>query len=68
MHQSMHDDIVEIQPLIQYAQKCPWCYQYLLASQKTELYTGNDIEYIKWIAHAVCNEINSSDKKYENKK
>lgn len=43
------------EPLIQYAQKCAWCGEYITDAQETELYSGSDNRYKFWLCHKGCN-------------
>lgn len=45
------------EPLPQLAQKCPYCYQYLLINQDTTYYIGNNPDFRGWICHSLCAEI-----------
>mgnify|MGYP001588648898 CR=1 FL=1 len=50
------------QSLEQTAQKCPWCFQYLLASDSVSLYNGDNPIYNNWMCHTLCNmSINSNN-------
>jgi hypothetical protein len=41
--------------LTQLSQRCPWCNDYLLLGQDTNVYNGDDARFIGWIAHTNCN-------------
>ena len=41
-------------PLIQYAQKCPFCCKYLQCSDEIAKYNGNNKQFTDWICHKKC--------------
>ena len=49
-------------PATQSAQKCPWCFDWLLYGQETAIYNGKDPLYNGWFVHKNCNlKKNSTD-------
>jgi hypothetical protein len=61
----MADNSPVTTPLEQSAQKCAWCYNYILGGCAVDIYNGSDPDYQGWICHADCNlekiiEINKS--------
>ena len=45
----------KIEPLMQAAQKCPWCGRYLCGDAEIATYNGYMPEYQGWMCHAECN-------------
>ena len=43
------------EPLIQCAQKCAWCNQYMYFNDEIEEYKGLDVDFIGWMVHKHCN-------------
>ncbi len=41
--------------LIQYAQKCAWCNDYLYITDRTAIYNGPDTRLRSWTCHERCN-------------
>ena len=48
-------------PIIQYAQKCAHCGEYLLGDQILEFYKGLDERYVNWLCHEECNKLYSKN-------
>jgi hypothetical protein len=51
----MADESSVTKPLEQSAQKCAWCYNYILGGYAIDIYNGSDPNYQGWICHAECN-------------
>jgi hypothetical protein len=49
------DTKTPVQPLIQSAQKCAWCGDYLLGDEPTAVYDGANPLYVNWECHDRCN-------------
>jgi len=57
---TISDDVCEDtndEPLIQAAQKCPWCFDWLWSYDDLDIYNGNDSSYKGWISHKKCNKV-----------
>ena len=39
---------------MQYSQKCPGCYKYLMGWDKITTYTGDNDQFYGWIIHEDC--------------
>jgi len=39
----------------QSAQKCPWCFRYMLGDDEIGTYNGDDPDYVGWMCHEYCN-------------
>jgi hypothetical protein len=50
--------------VIQTAQKCAWCGEYLLGSQLIATYNGPDKRFSEWLVHESCN-LPPDDEYYE---
>jgi len=53
-NQDTNDDDNE-EPLIQAAQKCPWCFDWLWSYDDLDVYNGDNPSYKGWISHKKCN-------------